>query len=719
MEYIDDYEEICVNEKRKIENKIYYVQGLQYFYIKFINFNGILNIISLNQKKNYKFFYPLMIKEDFFIFEQRDSFLFYFNNYQNNGEFIIIPENYKYNYIKQDELFLNDGYKQFIISYDLIHLKNKIKGSYGLDYYQNNDSNLLFFGIYNFLDFELLINFNKNNKNSNKKIGILWGGSDIMLKTELRDYIINIVIQNNYENYAMSDYIWNKLENLGVKNKKKVCVSFCWNDLNYLKKIDYKAEQIFIYDGIGQNNRKNEIYNKKLIDEFISLIPDFLSNRVYRTSINNFTNHIYEIQANSFVSLRLTNYDGNANSAQECGMMGIPVISNQNMNHCISWETVEEIVKKVDFIWKNNIRIFWKKDGINLLFISNDDNGKGGGATFTFELKKYLENRGYNIWIIYLIHDTYNQNIIINDDQIIQIYLNTKNKWNLLEKLQNINDDNFQNFIKKNYTVILRSYIPIKNFRELQTINSKIIFFIPGIFKNSLDKNWVMMNDEEILKNLNLFNFKIANQVLSFSNSYLTQSIYQKYGVLNIGLLEINLLKIQKSCKKWDDSQRDIDYLFVVSEINRNIKNVNLFYELSEKLPGNFCIISGEKVENKLSSKIEYIDGLNYDKLEKYYLRSKILISPSFFDSMSNTVLEAINCGCFVLLSINHGVYVSDEHIVNDYTIESWEKKCLEIMEDWKENIEKIDEIRNKTKQFLLEKSWEVEIRLLEILSKN
>jgi hypothetical protein len=716
MENINEYEEISTNEKKVIENKIYYIKGLQYFYIKFYNFNGALNLISLNQKKNYKFFYPILIKEDFFIFEQKDSFLFYFNNNQNNAEFMIIPENYQNTFIKQDELFLRDNYNQFIISYDLIHLKNRIKESYGIDYYQNNNDNILFFGLYNYLDLELLINFSKNTE---KKIGILWGGSDIMLKTELRDILINIIIERNCENYAMSDYIWNKLEILGVKNKKKVCISFCWNDWKYLKKIDNKAQQIFIYDGMGQNYRKNEIYNRKLIDEFISLLPVSFSNKIYRTSNNNFTNNIHEIQANSFVSLRLTNYDGNANSAQECGMMGIPVISNQNMNHCISWENIYEILKKVDFIWKNNIRIFWKKGGVNLLFISNDNIGKGGGATFTFELKKYLENRGFNIWIIYLIHDNYNNNIIINDDQIIQIYLNTRNKWNLLEKIQNIHDDNFQNFIKKNYTIILRSYIPIKNLYDLQTINTKIIFFIPGIFKNSLDKNWNNMKDGEILKNLNLLNFKIANRLLSYCNSYLTQTIYQKYGISTVGLLEINLLKIQKSCKKWDDSQRDIDYLFVVSEINRQIKNVRLFYELSEILPGKFCIISNDKVQERLSSNIEYIDGLNYDELEKYYLRSKILISPSFFDSMSNTVLEAINCGCFVLVSVNHGVYLSEEHIINNYEIESWEKKCLEVIEMWKEDIEKIEKIRKKTKQSLLEKSWEVEIRLLEILSKN
>jgi glycosyltransferase involved in cell wall biosynthesis len=105
--------------------------------------------------------------------------------------------------------------------------------------------------------------------------------------------------------------------------------------------------------------------------------------------------------------------------------------------------------------------------------------------------------------------------------------------------------------------------------------------------------------------------------------------------------------------------------------------------------------------------------------LEKYYQRSKILISPSFFDSMSNTILEAINNGCYVLISENQGVYVQKEHIVNDYTVQTWEKRCLEVSEMWQKNIRKVEEIRQKTKNALLEKSWEVEVKVLEILSKN
>lgn len=720
MENLENYEEITVNEKRKIEDKIYYLQCIQNFHIEFDKFMGFLNIILLKTKKHYRFFYRGGVKEDSFFLEDISSVLFYFEGVRDISNFCIVPENHHQSpYIQQDDLFLKDGYNQFMISQDLIHLKNKLKGAYGLDYCQNNVPNLLCFGMYNYADLELLEAFDKNN---DKKIGILWGGSDIMLKTKLRSRILKLITEKNYENYAMSDYIWNKLEHLGVKNKRKVCVSFCWNDGNYLRKMDHRAQSIFIYDGIGKDRKKDEIYNKKLVDKITGTLPSSVANcPIIRTSSGEFIKDIHDIQANSFVSLRLTRYDGNANSAQECGMLGVPVISNQAMNHCISWRLIEEIAKKMAYIRKNNVRIHWRKDGVNLLFISNDEVGKGGGATFTFQFMKYLEKRGFNIWGVFLAHkEGNNEKIVVNsDNRTIQMHFNTKKKWRILEKLEKIEDSNFRSFMSLNYTMVFRSYIPMKDFRELRAVNPKIIFFIPGVFKNGLDGDWKKMNEEKILRHLNLSNFKVANEVPSFCNSILTRSIYQKYGLPDVGVLEINLLQMQAPCKKWEDSERNIDYLFVVSDVRRQIKNVRLFYELRKRLPGNFCVISGEKVEKKVDN-IEYVEGLSHDKLEKFYQRAKILISPSFFDSMSNIVLEAINCGCYVLISENQGVYVRpDDHIVRDYAVEAWEKRCLEVADLLQNNPEKAEEIRRTTRRALLEISWEVEIRVLELLSKN
>ena len=714
MDDQNNYEEIYINQKRKIEDKFYYLQSIQHFRLELDNFMGYMNIILPKMKKHYRFFYRGGIKEDFFTFEKIQSVLFYFEGIQDISEFMVTSEETPSPYIQQDDLFLKDGYSQFMISQDLLHLKNKLRGAYGLDYYQNSESNLLCFGMYNYSDLELLEAFGKNN---DKKVGILWGGSDIMLKTKLRSRILKLITEKNYENYAMSEFIWDKLEHLGVKNKKKVCISFCWNDKNYLRKRDNRANSIFIYDGIGKDRKKDEIYNKKLVDKFTEMVS---SCPIVRTSAGAFIKNIENTIENSFVSLRLTRYDGNANSAQECGMLGIPVISNQAMNHCVSWNSLEEIVKKVDYIRKNNVRIHWRKDGVNLLFISNDEIGKGGGATFTFQFMKYLEKRGFNIWGIFLAHkDGENEKITVDStNRIIQIYLNTKRKWRILDKLEKIENPDFQNFMKTNYKLVLRSYLPMKDFRDLQMINPNIIFMIPGVFKNGLDGDWKKMNEEKILRHLNLSNFKIANQTTSFCNSQLTRTIYQKYGIQNVGVLEINLLKMQNQYKRWEDTEREIDYLCVVSDVKRQIKNVRLFYELRKKLQGKFCLISSEKVEKKVAD-IEYIEGLTPDKLEKYYQRSKILVSPSFFDSMSHTVLEAINSGCFVLVSENQGIYVTSNHIVRDYSIETWEKRCLDVMEMWRLDCGKVEEIKRNTMRALLEKSWEVEIRVLEILSKN
>ena len=152
MQNLDDYEEICVNQKIKIEDKCFYVQFLQNFRLELENFMGYLNIILPKIKKHYRFFYRGGVKDDSFLFDNPQSFLFYFEGVRDISNFRIIPENYQPKYIQQDDLFLKYGYTQFIISQDLLHLKNRLKEAYGLDYCQNNESNILCFGLYNYAD---------------------------------------------------------------------------------------------------------------------------------------------------------------------------------------------------------------------------------------------------------------------------------------------------------------------------------------------------------------------------------------------------------------------------------------------------------------------------------------------------------------------------------------------------------------------------------------
>ena len=108
MENLDNYEEIAINEKRKIEDKLYYLQRLQNFSIEFHNFMGFLNIILPNIKKQYRFFYRGGIKKDLFLFNQTQSIILYFEGIRDIGEFTVNSINYKSSYITQDNLFLKD-----------------------------------------------------------------------------------------------------------------------------------------------------------------------------------------------------------------------------------------------------------------------------------------------------------------------------------------------------------------------------------------------------------------------------------------------------------------------------------------------------------------------------------------------------------------------------------------------------------------------------------
>jgi len=501
----------------------------------------------------------------------------------------------------------------------------------------------------------------------------------------------------------MSKKIFNKLKELGITNIEKVTISFCWNDLHYkIRTRNYsKKQNIYIYDGLDKSAKKKIIYNQEIVDNIINELGD---NFNYYRSSDGYREDIINLYKDSFVSLRLTEYDGNANSAQECGMLGIPVISNQSMNHCISWKNKDEIISKIRYIYDKNIKLYWEKDGINLLFISNDLPGKGGGATFTGHLKDYLMERGFNIWEIYLVHSENNETELDGKRYIIKF--NHKKKLDFTEWISlatNINKD-FRDFVRKGFKIILRSSVSI----ELNVLNKyDVIFLSPGIYKNDLEGEYEM-------KYINNSNLKTSSLFETYANSVLTQRIFYKFGMNEVGLLEINLLQM-KEMKEYNE--RDIDFIFVVSNIDRKIKNAKLFFELAKRIDKKFVLISADNIKIGIP-KVEI--AINPENLNSYYKRAKCLINCSYFDSMSNVVLEAINNGCHILVSEQNGIvdYVGDmrpKFVVEGYDIRVWEERMLDVLRGWGEMLDD----RKRLLDILRRKSWEVEIKLLELLCRK
>ena len=58
-----------------------------------------------------------------------------------------------------------------------------------------------------------------------------------------------------------------------------------------------------------------------------------------------------EIYKQCFVMLRLTKYDGNANTVQEFEAMGIPIIHNQS-DYGLKWSNIETIVNYIESLRK-------------------------------------------------------------------------------------------------------------------------------------------------------------------------------------------------------------------------------------------------------------------------------------------------------------------------------------------------------------------------------
>ena len=684
--------EIRIGEETHVDG-IYYIDRWVNLEVELKNLRSLTLVFPFNNTK-YEFFYRKSGK-DVYYFDEEYSGRLCVVYFDGNGSFKFSESSIKNHIFELDRLFLDEGFSNFYVSNDLIHMRTKMKLSYGLNHYNSGEDKMLIFGLYNNLDLEIL----RRNENS----GILWGGSDIMLDKNVRSQVIEIVKERNSKNFAMSRIIYDKLLNLGVKNVKIINVSFCWNDIRYrvYNPKNQKKKSIYIYDGMDKSKKKNIIYNQDLVDKVVEKLGNEF--KIYRSS-DGFRDDVIELYKESFVSLRLTEYDGNANSAQECGMLGIPVISNQDMNHCINWVGLEDILFKIRYIFDNNIRIKWEKSKINVMLISCDMPGKGGGATFTGNMAEYLRGKGFNIWEVYLIHSC-NTDISLRGKRVY-IKFNHKRKWDLMGNLEKAGekDERFKLFMN-NCKVILRS--SVGDYKRLKE-RFKVIFMSPGIYKNDLGKDFDM-------KYVNSGNVKLANTMETYANSKLTQSIFHKFGLNEVGCLEINLLQLRNY---YFSIERDIDFLFVVSNVDRKIKNTKLFLELAEKMSKKFVLISAEKVKNNYTN-VEIV--INPKKLEEYYRRSKFLINCSYFDSMSNVVLEGLNNGCHIIVSENNGITeyidkdVRDKFIVDGYEYDIWEEKLEDLLKEW----ESMEKDRKKLWDDLRRKSWEVGIRLQNILKDS
>jgi len=579
----------------------------------------------------------------------------------------------------------------------------------------------IFFGLYNDNDISVV-------KNHKGKKYIMWGGTDVDPRYELQKKALNSIKDcNNVFHIAISDNIKQRLQNLNIP-----CEHIILNLVNYniFKPLSVMGPKIYIYNGYDRGNE--DIYGKKIYEYVMKTLPE------YEYILSTETKVPYEqmpnIYSQCFIGLRLTIYDGNANTVQEMGAMGINVVHNGNYYNSLNWTSKEDVVRiikkehdrifKQDKTERNKILVLHKDNFVDIInklekklpeyefvsiynrsprdyfigidldngvndiieefnylgikFISNcglnncikydsyddiemiiryhnidefdksiekyknilvictDYPGWGGAATNAYEIIKYYEKKGKNIYGIYMTTEKpkkiFGDNIkIIKPNEIIQTL-----------KILEFQPD----------LVILRNDI---DFNIKNIINCPIYLLIPGIFGPKLNKYYWELDSKNKLdiyiKSSMIYTAQMVTKCYCASKH--TQDILEKYYDLKINTLYFNYMPYygQKIKHDIEWNNRKYDVGIIISDFNRIVKNI-------DKLVNNF-IGSGLKViligknSNKYSKYgFDCMELLDHDEVINYMKNIKYVAQDSFYESCSNVAVEATYEGCKLIKKI-------------------------------------------------------------------
>ena len=434
ISYSLNTKEMMINISKKIDNKIYcrcinkkFLDKIEW---KIFDFNKNIDIYELSHT-----FCILNSVETKYIINNlvfkiiNNNFInYYYYQYKIVSESLFNKINNIINY-NINMFFNKKNIKQIYVSNDLIFFKNIIKKKYNLidniSILTNEPTNepatlrachlasepCLFFGIYNMDDYLRL-------KNYTGLKYILWGGSDIDTRLELAKKIIPKVLEiKGLNHFAISESIYKRLENLKIKSTL-INFSLVDQSIYNLSNINYnlnKPNTIYIYNGNKSSNPL--IYNTELINQIVLKLNNKY-NIIYSSDLCINNAKMIDIYSNCFMGIRLCENDGNANTVQEMGLIGLPVLHNGLYPNSVPWfNDIDLICEKIDYIYNN----FWNRRNI-----------------IAESMEKYLsEDKRENMCIfvpMWYRHETTEKNIHLLSKQIYQktkiilIYSNEEDK---------------------------------------------------------------------------------------------------------------------------------------------------------------------------------------------------------------------------------------------------------------------------------------------------
>lgn len=607
----------------------------------------------------------------------------YYKWLESNGYLNINKEQIQNLHTESDnlELFIQKNKIKFIyISKALEHFKSRISNKFNLEIYDSltdKFENTIFFGLYNKDDFLKITNH----------MGVkylMWGGTDSNPNYKLRNKIMNRIKEYpDISHLAISESIKSSLFQLGIKS---IPIYLNLVDTNLFKPIEKKnlGNKIYIYNGFTKGNE--EIYGKAIYEKVIEKLPN------YEFVFSNQLSIPYEqmplIYSECFIGLRLTTHDGNANTVQEFNSMEIPIIFNGPGG--INWTEPDDIINTInktklsnmfkfklepnEYDFYNGFNIAFTNGELtnirknidnftdmlkkykNILFICGDYPGYGGAATNCDNLQKYFDSKNFQTQAIYF-NFTNDPNIKLMTNDKYQIIMQNE----LKDKLKKLSNSPWIPDI-----IILKSTVNI-NLKNM--FKCPILYLIPGIFTNNLDKFYYQLNPDEYDKfiNKNVLE-QIKQSDISFSNSSHTRQILLDIYGINTELfyssfVNINNHIIKSNTKPQSQAKTQYDFAIIVSDFNRKIKNIDSCVKCL-KNKKKVILIGKNSDQYKLPNFIS--EGLiEQNQMNKFYSNTKFIIQNSFYESCSSVKIEGIVNGCEIISDMIEINYNDMEQLIS------------------------------------------------------
>jgi len=278
------------------------------------------------------------------IFTEADAMAHYHKFGKNENRRICeIVKNNITEYVNIDNLIEN--FNQVSVSSGLHMFKKRFLKKYNLQEYNDDDKNAIFFGIYTNDDLLQIT------KNKGLKL-VIWGGEDCNIKNIFSYQTITEIKKiPNIIHISISECIKNSLDKM---NLNSLLIEFNLVDKILFKQLPYnkRGHSIYIYNG----NRKGRehVYGSKIYNEVIKSCKQF--KYIFSTDINiSYEEMVESVYSKCFIVLRLTSHDGNANTAQECESLDLPIIHNFSKNG-LKWNNYFDVIYHIKNEYKKYLQ---------------------------------------------------------------------------------------------------------------------------------------------------------------------------------------------------------------------------------------------------------------------------------------------------------------------------------------------------------------------------